>query len=330
MVQPFEHRPFQPDPRAVGGHRQTFLGYWARRHLSWRYPEQVQVVTVAPGIALLARVSWQPGRRDDSPLLLLLHGLEGNDRSTYLLSTGELAYRLGWHVMRLNWRGCGGSEHLTQRIYNAGVVEDLVAVLGWLTEREAVTRLAVVGFSLGGNLALLLAGRQPQDLPPALRALVGVSAPLDLRACSLALEQRENWFYRHYFVYQLKRAYRRRSRLNPKLNPPGRERGARTVRAYDDAVVAPAFGFADAFDYYARASAGPHLGGVAVPTLILTAQDDPMIPAASLRPFAARVNGNVNFELAETGGHCGFVAPSTAPGSFWAADRVLSFCTKQL
>ena len=330
MIQSFEHGSFRPHPRSIGGHRQTFYGYWARRRLRWERPVQEQVVRVAEDVALLVRGSWQPGPRDASPALLLLHGLEGNDRATYMLSTGELAYRLGWHVVRVNWRGCGGTEQWSRRIYNAGVVEDLKAVLSWLTVEQGVAALAVVGFSLGGNLAVLHAGRDARELPDALRALVAISAPLDLKACSLALEQRQNRFYQHYFVFQLRRTYRRRSRLSPELYPPGRERGTVTLRSYDDAVVAPAFGFADAFDYYARASAAPHLGAVRIPTLILNAADDPLVPPASLEQALAGASDRVQLELTSTGGHCGFVAPSVAPGSFWAADRALGFCTAAL
>jgi hypothetical protein len=313
--------PFAPHPWTAGGHRQTLLGYWRRRLLRWEAESEDLVVDAGADVRLLARASWQPGERAERRALVLVHGLEGSDAAKYMLATGALAFARGWHVVRMNMRGVGDSEALCPRLYNAGLDCDLVAVL----ERVAreTPRLAVAGFSLGGNLALLALGRSAALLPAGLIGGAAVSPPLDLAACAAAIERPSNRLYQAYFMRGLRGSYRRRQRLRPDLYAANRERGTRTVREYDDAITAPYGGYHDAAEYYARSSAGPHLSSVTHPALILAAQDDPMVPADSVSRWP--VAGCVRRELTHTGGHVGFVAESAAPGRFWAAERVVAF-----
>lgn len=315
---------FAPRPWTVGGHRQTLLGYCLRSRLRWTLPVEDLVVDAGDGVRLLCRTTWQPGPRAAHPALLLLHGLCGSDQSSYMLATGRLAFARGFHVVRMNMRGAGDALALCPRLYNAGLDSDPVAVLHALA-RE-VPRLALAGFSLGANVALLAASRGAARLPPELRAVAAVSPPLDLEACTRALERRDNRLYHRRFVRDLCRAYRRHQRLAPARFPAGRERGLRTLRGYDDAVTAPHAGFRDADDYYAHSSAGPYLHQVRLPTLLLSGLDDPMIPGAVVQHFVdGNGNGLLRPELHATGGHVGFVARSAAPGRFWAAERVLDF-----
>jgi predicted alpha/beta-fold hydrolase len=188
--------------------------------------------------------------------------------------------------------------------------------------------VALAGFSLGGNLALLMSGRRRGALPQALSSVVAASPPVDLSRCADALERAENRFYQHYFVGRLRRAYRKRQRSRPDLFPAGLERGSRTIREFDDRVTAPFSGYRGAADYYERSSAGPWLAAIDRPTLVLTAADDPMIPVESIRcwPLAPTVRR----EITPTGGHLGFVGRSRAPGWFWAAERMLQFAEEQL
>jgi predicted alpha/beta-fold hydrolase len=218
-------------------------------------------------------------------------------------------------------RGCGDGEALCPLLYNAGLDTDLLAVVDELLRR--VPRLAVAGFSLGANLALLMLGRRRSVLPPGLEAAVAVSPPVDLSACADAIRAPRNRLYEARFVRMLARAYRRRSATRPDLFPARLERGLGSVRAFDDRITAPFGGFADAADYYAHSSAGPWLVSIDRPTLMLAAADDPMIPIASGGGGArARAGG---LEVTPTGGHVGFVGPSRAPGWFWAADRAMAF-----
>jgi predicted alpha/beta-fold hydrolase len=312
---------FRPHSWLTGGHRQTLLGYWHRRRLRWPVAVEDLVVEAGDDVRILARVSWQPGPREERPALVLLHGLGGSDQSPYLYSTGAFAYSRGWHVVRMNMRGAGDGEALCPRLYNAGLDSDLLAVVEAVS--RAVPRVAVAGFSLGGNVSLLLLGRRRDRLPSALRAVAAVSPPLDLSACASALERWDNRPYQHYFMARLREGYRSRQRRRPDLFPMGRERGLHTVREYDEAITAPHGGFGDADEYYAKSSAGPWLAAIDRPALVVAADDDPMIPRESVARWP--LSSSVQREMVPTGGHVGFVAESAAPGRFWAAGRILDF-----
>ena len=314
---------FRPFLATGGGHRQTLLGYWLRRHLRWPLPVEELIVEAEPGVRLLVRATWQPGPREARPALVIVHGLGGSDTSAYVLSTGCLAYARGWHVLRANMRGAGDGEALCAKLYNAGLDGDLLAVL----KRAAslVPRLGVVGFSLGGNLTLLAAGRRRAELPAAVRALAAVCAPLDLAACADALERPDNGLYEYYFMRSLVATYRRRQALLPHLYEAGRERRVRSVRAFDERITAPYGGYRDAAEYYARSSSGPWLASIDRPTLIVNAADDPMVPVASTQHWPLPASGVVSRETTSTGGHVGFVGRASAPGFFWAAERFLGF-----
>lgn len=281
------------------------------------------MVEVEPDVRLLLRASWQEGPREARPALVIVHGLGGSDASAYMLATGRAAYARGFHVLRVNMRGCGDGEPLCARLYNAGLDTDLVAVLRYAA--ALVPRLAVAGFSLGGSLALLAAGRRAGEMPGAVHRIATVSAPLDLEACAAALERPLNRLYQRYFMRSLLPGYRRRQARLPHLYAAGRERGLRTVREFDDVITAPYGGYQDAREYYARSSAGPWLGAIQVPTLTLNAADDPMVPLASVTRWALPAGSTVKREITSTGGHVGFVGRSAAPGSFWAAERMLRF-----
>ncbi len=287
----------------------------------WARPTEDLVVDAGDDVRLLLRASWQQGPRQERPALLLVHGLGGWDGAGYGLSTGELAFRRGWHVVRMNMRGAGHGISLCARLYNAGLDVDLMAAL------EAVAlqtpRLAVVGFSLGASLALRAVARHKAALPPGLLGVVGISAPLDLAACAWALERPRNWPYQWFFMRGLLQSYRMLCRFSPDLYEAGREVGLRTVRAFDERITAPYAGFPDAATYYAESSAGPHAAAVELPTLLLTAADDPMIPIDSVVRWPK--SPAVTLEVLPTGGHVGFVAPAAAPARFWAAERALAF-----
>lgn len=315
--------PFAPPWFARGGHIQTALGYLVRRNLTWTLPAEDLIVESEPGIRILARATWQGGDRAEAPALVLLHGMGGSDQSTYMLSLGRFAYAAGWHVVRANMRGSGASFEICPRLYNAGLEVDLLAVVREVASRTP--RVALFGASLGANHVLLALGRSKGQLPDAVRAAVAVSPPVDLPQCSDSLHAPSNRIYMSRFVIDLNAAYARIQALNPGFYEAGREVGVRTVREFDERITAPYGGFASAGDYYSRSSSGPWLKEIDRPTLILAAEDDPIIPAGSVRQFALPGSGVVTCEFPETGGHVGFVARTRAPGRFWAAERALAF-----
>ena len=316
-------RPFSPPPWARGGHVQTLLGFWARRNLRWTLPTEDVLADAGDGVQILLRASWQPGDRAARPAVVLVHGLGGWDMAAYGLATGMLAYDLGWHVVRMNMRGAGDSARVYAGLYNAGLDLDLVAALGAVAAQAP--RVAVIGFSLGANLALLALGRSRAKVPRGIERAVAVSPPLDLLACVEKLEKPGNRLYQEYFMRNLRIAYAYRQRLRPDLYRHGLERGPRTIREWDETITAPHGGYTSGAEYYERSSSGPWLTEIAIPTLLIAAEDDPLIPGASVAKWPLPASGTVVREMLPTGGHVGFVAPTIAPGRFWAAERALAF-----
>jgi len=319
---------FNPPWFARGGHVQTVLGYFHRRNLTWPHPTEDLVVESEPGIRVLSRATWQAGDRASSPALILLHGIGSFDGASYMLSMGRHAHAAGYHVIRMNMRGAGDSFEVCPRLYHGGLETDLVAVARHVS--AAIPRVALFGASLGANHVLLALGRSKAALPAEVRAAVAVSPPLDLLACSDALHGPGNGLYVSRFLADLKTAYARIQRKSGGRYEAGLEVGVRTVREFDERITAPYSGFASAEDYYTRSSSGPWLQAIDRPTLIISAEDDPMIPGESVRKFALPISGVVTREILPTGGHVGFSARTAAPGRFWAAERALEFLNPSL
>jgi predicted alpha/beta-fold hydrolase len=252
-----------------------------------------------------------------------VHGLAGSDASSNVVATGLLAFSQGYHVFRMNMRGAGDSLPFCPLLYNAGLDQDVIAVLGAVAKE--LPRIFLAGFSLGGNLVLLALGRLRESLPKALVAAGAVSPPLDLLASTRAIARRQNVFYERHFVGELRRGYRARQRLRPDLFEPGREARAKSIYVYDDIITAPYGGFESAEEYYARSSSGPWLASITTPSLILAADDDPMIPVSSILGYPLPSSGLARREILKTGGHVGYFARTQAPGRFWAAERLLAF-----
>jgi predicted alpha/beta-fold hydrolase len=281
-----------------------------------------RIVEAAPDVRLLVRANWHAARAQ-RPTLVIVHGLGGSSESSYGRSLARLAFAAGWNTARMNLRGAGSGRALCARSYNAGLDSDVVTVLRAVA--ELTPRVALCGFSLGANLVALALGRREGELPDGLLGAAAVSPPLDLSACADALDAPRNRLYREHYLLQLRADYRERQRQRPDLYQQDRERGTRTIREFDDRITAPYGGYADAADYYARSSAGPHLASVRRPLLLLSADDDPMIPLPSVSRWPLPAGGAVLRQVTRSGGHVGFFARSRAPGRFWAADRVLEF-----
>jgi uncharacterized protein len=281
-------------------------------------------IALPSGEALLRTTWWQPGPR---PVLLLVHGLGGSSQSAYIQHSLWHAYQAGYHAAAVTLRGSGPGGPLARSLYHAGLTEDLEATLAWLTSQPQVRGVGLVGFSLGGQVSLCLAS-SPEPTP--VDALVTISTPFDLDASSVFIDSWRQAPYRFYLLRSLvanalSLAAREPARV---AVSPERLRALRTMRAYDDEVIAPMHGFAGASDYYRAVSCGPRLDRVRVPTLCLYAADDPMVPAATLRPFAARASASVTVQETSYGGHIGFShGPGRPP---WAIVRALEFFRSKL
>ena len=287
--------------------------------------------------AACASSATEAGIDRNAPVLAIVHGLEGSCDSNYVLGIAEQAWLRGFHVVRLNQRNCGGTEHLTPTLYNSGMSGDYRAVLRELV-RDGFTQIFFAGYSMGGNLVLKMAGEfgDPQfgeAAPRALRGICAICPALDLAACADALEKRENYFYQRRFVKGLMERYARKVALFPKIysrDGIGKESlgKIRSVRQFDDVITAPCFGFRDAQEYYESASARKVVANVRVPTLMITAQDDPFVPYESFLAALVSENPTIRFVAPEHGGHCGFISRHRGAERFWAEARIAEFCAE--
>lgn len=318
--------PTEFHPRFRGGHVQTLFTWAAPRTFPRLPAPEARYFDVADDARVLAHCHWQPVRAAH-PTLLLLHGLEGSSHAHYMGGMADKAWASGWNVVRLNQRNCGGTEHLSRGLYHSGLIHDPRFVLREIIATEGLRQVAVAGYSLGGNLALKLAGEIGETLP-ALTAVCAVSPTMDLGVCVAALERRANIAYQFNFVRNLKRRMRRKAALFPGVFDVEPLRRIWTVRQFDNAYTAPYHGFADAADYYHRASAMRVVDRIRVPTLIITAEDDPFVPPAPFRHAAVAGNPHVTVALSPSGGHCAFLEhASDGYDGYWAEREVVRFVT---
>jgi predicted alpha/beta-fold hydrolase len=312
--------PYVPHPRWTGGHWMTIYTWARRRRFAGLPAPEARYFDVAPDARVLAHVHWQPARRE-APTILALHGLEGSSTAHYMAGIADKAYARGFNVVRLNQRNCGGTESLSAGLYHSGLTDDPLAVMRELAETEGLTRFGVVGYSLGGNLTLKLAGEAGADprLAPWLRGVCAVSPTMDLALCVEALEQRANAVYQWNFMRNLKGRMRRKAAAWPGRYDTAPLRGMRTVRAFDDAYTAPHHGFAGASDYYHRASALRVVDRIRVPALIIASDNDPFVPHEQFARPEVAGNPHVHVLITRDGGHCGFYS-EPAPGfdGYWA------------
>ncbi len=248
----------------------------------------------------------------------------------------------GWNVVRMNMRNCGGTESLSPTLYHSGLSGDVRAVTMTLTRRFHLRRIALVGYSMGGNLVLKLAGElgaerfanfARTDPAPELCAVAAVSPAVDLAESADALHLLRNRIYERRFLKALIERFRRKVALFPRVYDPARADGLRSLRDFDERVTAFYAGFAGASDYYFRASSARVLESIAVPTLILHALDDPFIRLTSESRAKIADNGAITLIEPEHGGHCAFLAaPNPAQGDdgYWAESTVLAFLRTRL
>lgn len=301
--------------------------YWPRQTLAWHFPQVERLFTTEPGTQLLGLCHWHP-QPISSPTIILVHGLEGCAESHYMRGLAAKAYRLGFNVIRMNQRTCGGTDHLTPTLYNSGLSGDYRAIIRELAVSDGLTRIWLVGYSMGGNLVLKAAGETERS-DPALAGVVAVSPNIDPTQCVAALEEPRNRLYHGHFLSSLKSRMRRKAAFFPGTWDLSPLRSIKTITQFDDAYTARDGGYRDVFDYYDRAGARHVLHRIAVPTLIITAQDDPFIPASMFDTPAIRDNRSITLALLRYGGHCGFFQKRQAgEDRFWAENRILEWLSQ--
>lgn len=306
--------PFEPLFR--NRHVQTIAAHlWPRDGEEDRFPLSDRLYQTEPGVQVLVQ-SQRPAARAIGDVVMV-HGLEGSGEAGYIRGLSAAGLRAGFAVHRFHMRTCGGTERLCGTLYHAGLTSDLLCVLR-VMQSEGSAPPFLVGFSLGGNVVLKLAGELGTQGPALIRGVCAVSTPLDLAACARRLAQTENRIYEWRFV----------RRMRTRLSATGRYRatdfaGLRSVMDIDDRITAPSFGFGDAANYYRTQSALHYLEGIRVPALLICSKDDPMVPSESYNGEVVPRNPAIQQWVTNHGGHLGFLGRK--PHRFWLEEAIIGW-----
>ena len=331
MDDPFDFPPFRPPALWAHPLVMTVAGSLPRRESgALATSGRERIFETVGGNRVQARC--HPQERREAPCVILLHGLVSDLQAPYIVGTADKAFALGFHAVRLNARNCGGTEPLAVDSYHGGLTEDLRSVAEQLA-REGVGRIYLVGFSLGGNMALKLAAEVGERPPEWLGGVATLSPCVDFAASAAALDR--GWFNRwcqRRFLRELRNILRRRPELLARAGlDPSDLPHLESLRAFDDRFTAPLGGFADVDDYYRRASAGPLLDRVRVPSLLVASRDDPLVPFATLERPEIRDNPWLRVLASARGGHTAFLGRRPPAGGLdadrrWGEARLVRFC----
>ncbi len=300
--------------------------FWKRPELD-RWPVEAVIYRTAPEVQVLAHAQ-QPDLAafaNNPADILMVHGLEGSSTSGYLVSLAYAALSRGYSTARLNLRGCGGTEHLAVTSYHAGQTSDVLEVL---RQRALQRPLFLIGFSLGGNIALKLAGELGESARELLSGVCAVSTPIDLAACAAAIGRRRNFIYQNRFVDRLKDRIRRRHLQAPGIYTLEHLPKIRSIIDFDNYYTAKLFDFGNAANYFRTQSSNQFLERIRVPTLLVQAKDDPMIPFSVYDHPAFARNPHLRLITLDHGGHVGFIARHQP--RFWLDQLLLNWIDETL
>jgi predicted alpha/beta-fold hydrolase len=306
-------RPFEPIFR--NPHLLTILGnFWPRDYDAARYPMERRLIRTDEHTQVLVQTQHSAGE----PLgeVVFLHGLEGGGDSGYIRSMAWHALEAGFTAHRFHMRTCGGTENLCRTLYHAGLTSDLRAFLKQTRGQNSARPIFLIGFSLGGNVSLKLAGELGEtDL---IQGLCAISTPIDLALSARRIGSIENRLYERRFVQRMKQRVLATGRYSP-----ADLKDAHSLYEIDDRITAPSFGFGNADNYYATQSAKNFLDPIRVPTLLIQARDDTFIPFEMFQHPAFGTNPNLRLMATKYGGHLGFLARRGQ--RFWVDEVAIDF-----
>jgi uncharacterized protein len=301
------YRPLVENP-----HWLTILGNFWPRDLDMRpYPEEKRLFRTEPDIQVLVQSQRPVGESRGE--LVLVHGLEGSGEAGYMRTMAKAALDAGFAVNRFNIRTCGGTERFAKTLYHAGLTSDLRFVLNQIR-----TPVHLVGYSLGGNMILKLAGELGDDAVPLIQSICAISTPIDLAACARTIARPSNRIYERRFLKRMRARVVETGCFTAK-----QVSAAGTIWEFDDILTGPSFGFRGAEHYYETQSARQFLERIRVPVLLIQAKDDIFIPFEIFDHPAAKANPLVRLHVTEHGGHLGFLS-RTKP-RFWLDGAVLEW-----
>ena len=289
---------FRPHPLFLGGHLQTLAGFYLPTELP-AYTAKAELVTVSGGDKIAVHDDCPPGLEHASQVALLVHGLAGCHGSAYMVRLAERLTSRGVRCFRMDMRGTGAASGMAAEPGHAGRTDDLVRAIEWIAERCPNAQLTLVGFSMGGNIALGTAAQASKEKVGNLARCIAISPPVDLSRCCRELRQGVRRFYDQYLIRYMLQLWEKNGGNMPSERPT-------SIYEFDDRITAPLSGYRDAEDYYAHCSSGPRLADITIPTKILAARDDPMVSFAAIE--SAPRSAHVELIATATGGHLGFIS----------------------
>ncbi|WP_288129117.1 hydrolase [Microbulbifer sp.] len=329
-----KHSPSTP-ASASGGHHFTpaiGLGNCHLQTIFPRYhrprpwiPTQCQWLDTPDGDRIALHTPAPLKNDPASPIVLVLHGLEGSVESPYMQGIMQALLAEKLQVAVMHFRGCGGIPNLLPRAYHSGETEDPRWLAQHFKEKFPETPLIAVGYSLGGNVLLKWLGEDGDDSP--LSAAVSVSAPLDLHASSRRMNQGFSRVYQRHLLKSLQQSLANKARnaeLASQMPPLDQPRFFSNFRHFDNYFTAPLHGFDGVDDYYTRASSKPYLKQIRRPTLVIHAVDDPFVCPSAI-PTDSEISSSVTLEISKQGGHVGFIAGSLWRPEYWLERRIPEF-----
>jgi hypothetical protein len=329
--------PFSPRALLRNGHLQTLVGNFLPRDISLPEPERLLVEVEGPVSGygpsyVLCHCHWQPEEvRSQRITVVLVHGLEGSSNSQYVIGNTAGALAAGFNVVRMNMRSCGGTDEISPTIYHSGRSGDVAAVFKTIVETQNLESIALVGYSMGGNLILKFAGEVSLAPPPQLKAVVGVSPLMDLTVSSAALHEPQNRMYEWHFLRNMLARVQRRAALFPAIYGSAELDKIRSMRLFDEHIVARYGGFSGADDYYLSVASSRYAERLSVPTLVLYSLDDPFIRILPATRATLIANPNVTYVETQHGGHCAFLESTRRnDDGRWAEKTLLGFLQSQI
>lgn len=250
-------------------------------------------------------IDWSFTQNTSQKVAILLHGLEGNAQRTYMIAQAKILQKNGWDVAAVNFRGCSGEANVTYQSYNAGKTDDLEAVINAILKKDKYSEIALVGFSLGGNLLLKYLGER-ESFPKEIKKAVSISTPLSLKGSLESLNEFSNWVYRNSFLINLRKKYKAKMKDFPEKMTPSDYKKITSLLEFDNVYTAPAHGFMDALDYYKKNSSLQFLPNIQIPVYILNAENDSFLSADCYPTELASKMKNLHLEIPKYGGHVGF------------------------
>ncbi len=257
-------------------------------------------------------------------VVIVCHGLEGDAHRPYVKGMARIFYQNGWTACGYNYRGCSGENNKQIRGYHSGATDDLQLVINHVLEK-GFTEIVLVGFSLGGNLVLKYVGEQSSNIHPAIKKVVAFAAPCELAKSGAFIHKPSNWIYLRRFMRKLRKKVRfKKAQLIEAGVDYDTLSKAKTFPAFDDIFTGPVHGFKDAMDYYTKCSAKQFLPHIKIPTLLVSAEDDPFLSPECFPIEEAKQSDFFHFEMPKHGGHMGFLTFGQN-GHFWSDLRALKF-----